>query len=91
MMYPLLTVFSDSPQGDVQPPEIHRSIAKVSGYFTHVVQNTLLCDYTTVPSEEFETGEIMNDYFQTWLPELKVNWVNDVCYVDTVFCSALSG
>ena len=52
-----------------------------------VVTKTLTATTQLVPSMELETREIMRDQFQTRLPELKVRWVNDVCYVDTFFSS----
>jgi hypothetical protein len=53
----------------------------------HVVLKTLTATTQLVPTVEAETREIMRDHFQTWLPELKVRRVHDICYVDTFFSS----
>ena len=53
----------------------------------HVVACTLDATTQLIPSVEAESRKIMRDRFQTRLPELKVQRMHDVCYVDTFFSS----
>jgi hypothetical protein len=43
-----------------------------------------------VPTVEAETCEVMQDHLMSRLPELKLQQVNDTCYVDTFFLSVKS-
>jgi hypothetical protein len=76
-------------------PDIKRQLILGNGndnlvFLHHVIWKTLNATTQLVPSVEAETQDIIRDHFQTRLPQLKVQHINDTCFVDTLFSSVPS-